>query len=492
MYRRLRNWFIIGMLAILAAAYARYQMDRGQPVLPFAQANQDSTAAAETTTVERGDIVVTVSAVGTLAPIKQLYLFFPVSGKVSAIAVAEGDSVVTGQELARLDTEQLELALQDASLALELQQIAFDALTTEPREVELEAARAAVSAASAQLAAASVPPDPNMVEIARLQLELAKNQLWQNQLQRDSARQQEEQLQELLNRIPVALPSTGDLPLSLSGLPSASQYEAAVTRSEYDVAIATQQLLEAQNVSTNAANIAAAQAALVNAQGQLARLQEGPGEIELALADAQLQAAYLAVDLARYQLEQAILRAPFSGVVAQMNLAPGEPPPSREPAIELIDPSSFIVNLAVDEMDVAQLEDGQYAEITVDALPETILTGRVTGIDRVATSAVGVVTYGVEITLDQTNAPIRAGMSATVAVVVDEARDVLRLRNRFIRLDRRTGQATVTVKRGDGTLEDVPVTLGRRNETFSEVVSGLQAGDQVVLLPRNSLSSFGF
>ncbi|NPV66844.1 MAG: HlyD family efflux transporter periplasmic adaptor subunit [Anaerolineae bacterium] len=492
MYRRLRNWFVIGMLAILAAAFARYRMDRGLSLLPFAQANQDATAAVETTVVERGDIIVTVSAVGTLAPIKQLYLFFPVPGKVSAIAVAEGDSVEAGQELARLDTEQLELALQDASLALELQQIAFDALTAEPREVELEAARAAVSAASAQLAAASVPPDPNMVEIARLQLELAKNQLWQNQLQRDSARQQEEQLQELLGRIPVALPSPGDLPLSLSALPSASQYEAAVTRSEYDVAIATQQLLEAQNASTNAANIAAAQAALINAQGQLARLEEGPGEIELALADAQLQAAYLAVDLARYQLEQAILRAPFSGVVAQMNLAPGEPPPSREPAIELIDPSAFTVSLAVDEMDVALLEDGQYAEITVDALPDTILTGRVTGIDRVATSAAGLVTYGVEITLDQTTAPIRAGMSATVAVVVDEARDVLRLRNRFIRLDRRTGQATVTIRRSDGTLEDVPVTLGRRNETFSEVLSGLQAGDQIVLLPRNSLSNFGF
>ncbi len=492
MYQRLRNWFVIGMLAILLAGFGRYRLDRGLPLWPFGQADQAAVVAEETTLVERGDIVVTVSAVGTLRPIQQISLFFPVPGKVSAIAVAEGDSVVAGQELARLDTGELELALQDASLALELQQIAYDALTAEPRAVELEAARAAVAAASAQLAAASVPPDPAVEEIARLQLELAKNQLWQNQLQRDSTREQQEQLQELLNRVPVAIPLPAEVPFALPGLASASQYEAAVTRSEYDVAIATQQLLAAQNSTANAANVAAAQAALANAQAQLARLIEGPGEIELALANAQLQAAYLAVDLARYQLEQAILRAPFNGVVAEMNLAAGEAPPSREPAMTLIDPSGFTVNLSVDEMDVARLQNGQYAEITVDALPQTILSGRVTRIDRVATTIGGLVTYGVQVTLDETDAPIRSGMSATVAVTVDEARDVLRVRNRFIRLDRRTGQASVTVRRADGTLEDVRVTLGRRNETFSEITDGLQGGEQIVLLPRSSLTNFGF
>jgi len=492
MYRRLRNWFVAGMLAILVAAAGRYRLDRGLPLLPVGQAAPAETAIQETTLVERGDIVVTVSAVGTVRPAKQIYLFFPVPGEVSAVAVAEGDSVRAGQELARLDTEQLELALQDASLALELQQIAFDAMTAEPREVELEAARAAVSAAGAQLAAASVPPDASVEEIARLQLELAKNQLWQNQLQRDSIREQEEQLKELLSRVPVSLPPVGELPLAVPGLVSASQYEASVTRAEYDVAIATQQLLAAQNAEVSAANIASAQAALVSAQGQLDRLLEGPGETELALADAQLQAAYLAVDLARYQLELAILRAPFSGMVAQMNLAPGEAPPTGEPAIELMDTSGYTVNLAVDEVDVALLESDQYVEVSVDAMPDTIMTGRVTRIDSVATSFGGLVTYGVEVTLDPTTVPIRAGMSATVTIVVDEASDVLRLRNRFIQLNRRTGQASVTVRRGDGTLEEVQVTLGRRNETFSEITSGLQAGDEVVLLPRNLLTDFGF
>jgi hypothetical protein len=75
-------------------------------------------------------------------------------------------------------------------------------------------------------------------------------------------------------------------------------------------------------------------------------------------------------------------------------------------------------------------------------------------------------------------------MSATTTITVNQLTNVLRVRNRFVRLDRKTGRASVIVRQPDGKLREVDVTLGLRNETFSEVKRGLTDGDIVVVLPR--------
>jgi HlyD family secretion protein len=467
MYRRLRNWVIAGSLLILAAAFLRFRMERG-----FRGAAQTNVSIEEVTNAERGDIRVTVSASGTINPAQRLPMFFILPGEVAEVLVEEGDPVQEGQTLARLDTGNLESALRGAELTLELQQIAFDALTADPREEDLAVARAAVYAANTQLSLALEPPDPRNEHIAQLQLELARNQLWQQQLQRDQTRLLAE----------FGFNPGGQL----------AQAEASVDQAEYNVSIAEQQLAQVQGATVNEANVAAAQAAVVNAQAALQRLLDGPSERDLEMADAQLQSAYLAVELARHQLTLAALEAPFSGTVAVLNLTVGEPPPTTGPAVELIDTSSFYIDLAVDEIDIVHVATGQTVEVTLDALPGDLVTGTVTRIADVAADLGGVMTYLVRVTLDPAEVPVRAGMSATATVVVDEAFGVIRVRNRFIRLDRRTQQAFVTIRRPDGTLEEVEVVLGRRNETYSEVVSGLAEGDEIVLLPRSQFDPFSF
>lgn len=491
MYRRLRNWFIVGALLILAAGFARFRMNAGQPLLVFAPAAETAPQIADVTSVERGDIQVSVSATGNIIPKEQAALFFVVPGKVMEILVEEGEHVAEGQLLARLDTSRLEQALEEAGLALELQEIALEALTADPREEDLAVARAAVYAAGTQLEAARSDPNPNEEEIARLQYEISLNQLWQAQLQRDSQVETAEQLQDLEDQISAQLPPGVSVPISQLA-PSTSSSEAQVGQAEYGVAISEQQLLGAQNADVNSANIAAASAAIVSAQAQLDSLLEGADEHTQAIADAQLQQAYLAVELARHQLSQAQITAPFSGVVATINLVEGENPPATQPAIELLDDAVYYIDLSVDEMDIAGVEPGQRVEVLLDALPESLLTGTVSRIDNVATNLGGLITYTVRVALDPTTLPVRVGMSATATIVVDEAPDVLRLRNRFITIDRRTRQAFVIVRQADGTLQEVEITLGRRNETYSEVTSGLEAGDEVVLLPRTGLSEFGF
>ncbi len=495
MYRRLRNGLVIGALLILAASFARYRMERGLPVLDIGSGVSAASEVQASATVERGDIRVTVSATGAISPARRLYMLFPLPGKVDSIMVEEGQAVRAGQELARLNTRDLEFALRSANLALEQQQINIDALTAEPREVDLLAAQAAVYAAGAQVEAARVPPNGEMTRIAELRLELARNQLWQQQMQRDRTVAQQEFL-EGLNLPALPAPPSGSIPdfsFALAGLiPNATQAEAGVARSEYDVQIAEQQLQQAQSATADASQVAAAQAQLVSAQAQLDRLLEGASDIDLQLADAQLQTAYLGVELARYQLEQATLRAPFDGVVSRINLVQGQAPPTNQPAVELIDISSYHIMLAVDEIDIAQLRVGQPVEVILDATPDETVAGVVARINDVATDLGGLITYGVEVTLAPADIPIRAGMSSTATVIVDEVTDVLRVRNRFVRLDRRTGRAYVTLQLPDGTLEEREVVLGQRNETYSEIISGASEGDIVVLVPTSGISRFGF
>jgi HlyD family secretion protein len=105
---------------------------------------------------------------------------------VKELLVQEGQYVEKDAVLARLDAEDLEMSLRNAQIGLELQQLVYDALVAPPREVDVNVAEAVVDAAQASVNAAfDTRPDAADVEIARLQTDLARNALWQAQLQRD-------------------------------------------------------------------------------------------------------------------------------------------------------------------------------------------------------------------------------------------------------------------------------------------------------------------
>jgi HlyD family secretion protein len=178
-------------------------------------------------------------------------------------------------------------------------------------------------------------------------------------------------------------------------------------------------------------------------------------------------------------------------VAAAVNIRVGEPAPGGLPAIVLADVSRFHLVVFVDEVDVARVVPGQPVSVTLDALPDRLFSGRLDRVAPAATVNAGVVSYAVRINLAPTDAPARAGMTATADIVVDEARDVVLVPNWAIRRDRDTGQAFVGVLR-EGRIEDVPVELGLRNETFSQVIRGVNAGDVVaVSTAREQFSLFG-
>jgi hypothetical protein len=135
------------------------------------------------------------------------------------------------------------------------------------------------------------------------------------------------------------------------------------------------------------------------------------------------------------------------------------------------------MTVALSESDVSKVKVGQPATITLDALSGVTLGAHVTAISPVGTTSNSVVSYDATLTLDQSDSQVKPGMSASASVIVAQVQGV------NVPNDALTGTgslATVTVlKNGKKTSKQVAV--GLRGSSRTQIVSGLNAGDQLVV-----------
>ena len=406
--------------------------------------------------VRRGTLEVTVSGSGNLQPHTLVNLAFTQSGVVRKVYVGVGDAVKAGQVLAELDTRDLELQLQNARINREIARIrlAQAQATARARPADLAAAQAALANAQASLEALKAGPDPRDREIARLNYEVAKNNLWQAQLSRDKT---------------AGSPTASSVDLELA--------QARVGQAELQAEISRLQYEKAQSGPTEQ-QLKAAEAALAQARANLTRLQVQDPSLDLELAQYQVQQAEIAVRQLELRLEQARLVAPIDGVVTAVNLVEGSPAPAGTPAITLGDLSRLEVVVNLPEVDVAQVAPGQEAVIIPEATPDTRLKGKVVSVAPIGTQVQGVVNFPVTIALEENAPSVRAGMTVQVQITVARRENALLVPRRA--LITRGGQTFVTVMRGDQT-ETLPVRIGMRGDTMAEVLEGLQEGDVVVV-----------
>jgi multidrug efflux pump subunit AcrA (membrane-fusion protein) len=192
--------------------------------------------------------------------------------------------------------------------------------------------------------------------------------------------------------------------------------------------------------------------------------------------------AQLSVTTAQSNLEYATLRAPSAGVVQAINGTVGEPASTSTttPVVLLANTGTVQLHGTVGESDVSKLKLGLVANITVDALgASTRMTGKVTGVDPVATIQQGVPVYGVDVTIDVANAQIKPGMSGTASVILVSRQDVLTVPNLAIKTQ---GTRRYLQVLKDGQPVDVDATFGIANDTLTEVTGGgLKEGDLVIL-----------
>lgn len=230
-------------------------------------------------------------------------------------------------------------------------------------------------------------------------------------------------------------------------------------------------------------------------------------EANLAIASAELK-------LQQADLAKSTIYAPIEGVVLTRSVDPGQTVASsfQAPVLFVIAANLARMELkaAIDEADIGTVKPGQKASFTVDAFPGRTFQANIRDIAYASVTTDGVVTYDGRLDVDNEELLLRPGMTATVSVITREARDVITvpsavfryrppvveqnsgwsLQRMFMPRMRGMGQRsrdtapdgmrTLYVLK-DGQPQPVRVRTGSTDGELTEIVSGLEVGDQVIV-----------
>jgi len=447
--RRLKLWQAVLLIAIVAGVASGITLSCGGSSEGSATGT-NSGNITQLVAVQYGNLTSSISASGSLVYSTSQQLTFDSAGTVAAVYVEKDDAVKAGDVLARLDSESIE-SLEGA--------VARARLNLRDAEEALEDARN--------------PYSESDIADAGLAVEYAQQQLT------DAQERSQIKIANAEYAVDKALDKKNDtLVQYMGGQISADVYQQAVR--DWEIAVLD---LEMAKVSA-AQTVSAAENNLENAEETLQEMLDGADSLQVALKQSELDSAEAALDNALEQLESARegypVVAPFDGVVADVNVNPGDEVNANTVIIELIDPSAFEMSAIVDEIDVAQLRLGQKATVTLDALSDLELSGNVSSISAFAQSQSGVVSYPISISVatPEKDVKLLEGMSATATIEVNLASNALLIPDDAIV---GTSSRAVVMVMVDGQAQPRMVTLGATDGVRTEVVSGLKEGDVVVV-----------
>lgn len=270
----------------------------------------------------------------------------------------------------------------------------------------------------------------------------------------------------------------------------AERRTAEATLQEAQAALASAQKRWSTLDQDQAQQLAAARAAVTKARNALdnARantIQVGLKRAAVSSQEAELTKAAAAVSQTRTTLSYTTITAPRDGVILSKDVEEGTIVNSGRSGIaegtsivELGDLSTMYVDVDVDETDLADIAVGQKVELTVDSVPDKILRGSVTRVDPQATTTSNVTTVQVEIEVLDHDKRLLPGLSATCTFLAGERENVLTLPTRALR--QRDGKSMVQIP-GDPNPRTVMVETGLQGDENTEIVSGLNEGDKVIL-----------
>jgi HlyD family secretion protein len=315
---------------------------------------------------------------------------------------------------------------------------------------------------------------------AEAALRSAEKAVTQAQVAYEKARQDE------ITQIQQAEAALADAQQQLAALQHPSANDLKQTQASVDQAKANLQKLTQGGTK---ADIAAAQANVDQARANLQKLTAPATETDLSIQQASVTQAEQALKQAQLKLEQATLKAPFAAVITAVNVVPGSSASQSASAVSLVDRSTLHVDLKLSENDVAKAQLGQKVTLTIDALKGWTAAGRVSYIAPAAETNNGVVTYAVRVSFPGNDARVKVGMSANLTITTDQKDNVLLVPNSAL-LPKGAGRA-VQVLDADGTTREVEVQTGLTDGTNTEIISGLNAGDQVVTTPSTTTPPSG-
>ncbi len=481
----------------------------------------EETATLQTAVATQGDLVIFASAAGSVVPSAELSLGFEESGTVSEILVSVGEEIEAGQVLARLQTDQTEEAiavnLANAELAVLTAQQELDQIGSNH---QMNAAQALKAVEDAQTALDELNnPDVKLAE-ARLALITAQEAVLDAQGDRtklDYARADDLTIEEAYTDYLIAKEAYKeatkafsevehkalthpDRVRALQNLVSAEAKmdtafatynwlilpatDTDIALSDADLAVAQANLALAQATyddlteGPTPGEIAIAEATLAAAQATYDQLKEGPDALEVAIAQAKLNTAQADLELAQEDKAIIELTSPIDATVTNISVSVGENV-GTSAVITVADLAHPLLEVYLDETDLASVALGYEAEVIFDAYPDETFHGTVIEVSPALESVGGVAAVKtlVQLTDYAKTTTLPSGLSASVDVIGGRATNAVLIPVEALHEISTDEYAVFVMENDEPKIRFVEV--GIQDFTSAEIISGLAVGDVV-------------
>lgn len=379
----------------------------------------DTDTTFQMTKVERGNLVATVGATGTVRAKQSATLVWQTNGTVQAVNVTVGDSVKQDGVLASLDK------------------------TTVPQSIIL----AEADLVSAQKALDDVLNSDTARAQALIELKDAEEAY-------ERAYDYRESLNGKIDIKDVIFVYVGGQ---------------SVPKVKYHKGYADDETKAAADD-----DLALKKAEYEDAKRAYKRVKDGPNPEDVAAAEARVAAAQATLNMAS-------IISPFGGVVTQAEPEPGDLVSQGVSAFRVDDLSHLLVDLQVSEVDINSIAIDQKATLTFDAILGKEYHGKVVEVGQAGDTVQGVVSFIVTVELTDADELVKPGMTAAVNIVVEEVKDVLLVPNRAVRLV--DGERVVYMLVNDRPVQVKVKLGSSSDTMSVLVGGELKEGDQIILNP---------
>jgi len=415
------------------------------------------------------NVTLRITASGKVVPVQSVNISPKNPGVLAQLYVEQGDRIQQGQILARMDSANIDAQIRQYRANLMQSQAQLAEALAGSRPQEIAQAKARLAQAQAQLAAARAGNRPQEISQAQAQVDAA-------QARADYTTEQVKRYQYLYQQ----------------GAEKRQLLDQAISEDKSAKAALEEarKRLSLVQSGTRSEEIDQRQAAVTESRAALVLLEDGTRPEEIAQRQAAVASAEAQLKGVQVQLEDTIIRAPFSGIVTQKYANVGSfVTPTTSASTSASATSSSIVAVArglevlaqVPEADLGRIKQGQQVEIVADAYPDQIFKGHVRLIAPEAVVEQGVTSFQVRIALDTGIDKLRSGLNVDLTFLGDRVNNALVLPTVTIVTEK--GKTGVLIPDGKNKPQFREVTVGAQIQDQTQILEGVKEGDRVFINP---------
>ncbi|MGJ5674007.1 MAG: efflux RND transporter periplasmic adaptor subunit [Nostochopsis sp.] len=460
--KQLKFRWLIGLLLLGGIAGGGFGIYR--VIAPSEKAQSQALTAP----VEQRSLQMTVTANGNVKAERTINLTPKNAGYLKQLLVKEGDSVNQGQIIAYMDDSNLQGQLIEARADLAQQQANLKKLVNGNRSQDIAKAAAELAESQAKLQELETGNRPE--DISQAQAKLNQSQAKLRQAQDDFQRNQD-----IFNQGAISRQTLNQRRADRdSAQAEVNQAQAALTL---------------QQRGSRSEEIAQARAQVEQRQQSLNLLKAGSRSEDIDIAQAQVESARGKLQTTQTQINDTIIRAPFSGVVTKKYSDPGAfvTPTTAGSGVEgaasnsiltLASTNQIVANL--DEANIPRIKIGQNVKIKADSYPGRTFEGKVSQIAAQASTVQNVTSFEVKIALGETAQQLlKSGMNVEVEFLVGQLNNAIVVPS--VAIVKEEKGAGVYVMDKDKKPVFKPIEFGTTVGDRTEVKSGLRGNEQVLI-----------